>query len=341
MTTPRKTITLSLLALSSLVAIPTAKACSRIFLNRDGGDMVSARSWDLYIDDKPKIVYYPAGIAHPGSVKKNVLGWTSKYASAGVRSFDAGTSDGMNEKGLAANMLYLDGSQYEPADQRPSLNNIAWAEYVLDNFATVEETLKGLARVRVISTKAGGREWPLHLALEDAKGDSAILEYVDGKLSVHHGKKFTVMTNEPPMPKQLANLKKYKLFGGNLAMPGDIDPSSRFVRASSYLKTLPNPKSHEQAVGYVTGILRTTMVPFGAEDTGSSEAADTWPTRWSTIADLSRKRFYFLPGITQNIFWIDFGKLAGTRTPLAIKPTSALQGDVSDQLVRSAHAIKG
>ena len=124
-------------------------------------------------------------------------------------------------------------------------------------------------------------------------------------------------------------------------MPGDIDPSSRFVRASSYLKTLPDPKSHEQAVGYVTGALRTTMVPFGAEDTGSSEAADTWPTRWSTIADLSRKRFYFLPGITQNVFWIDVGKLVVAKTPLAIKPTADLQGDVSGRLIKSMAASKG
>ena len=256
-------------------------------------------------------------------------------------SFNAGISDGMNEKGLAAHLLYLDGSKYEPADARPTLSNIAWGKYVLDNYATVGEALAGLAKIRLVSAKASNREWPLHLAIEDAKGDSAILEYVDGKLVVHHGKEYAVMTNEPKLTDQLANVKNYKLFGGKLAMPGDIDPASRFVRASSYLKTLPDPKSHEEAIGYVTGALRTTMVPFGAENTGATVAEDTWPTRWSTICDLSRKHFYFLPGVTQNIFWVDFGKLAKSKTPLAIKPTASSHGDVSGRMTKFNPPTKG
>jgi choloylglycine hydrolase len=326
---------LSLLALSACIGIPSAKACSRIFLNRKGCDMVTGRTFDLYMEDKPVLVYLPAGTVHPGSAKENRAGWTSKYASIGVRSFNAGIGDGMNEKGLAAHLLYLDGSKYEPKDARPILNNIAWVEYVLDNYATVEEALKGLAKVRVAPSLAGGREWPLHLAIEDAKGDSAVIEYVDGKLSLHHGKEFTVMTNEPPLGEQLENLKKYKLFGGKLPMPGDIDPASRFVRASSYLKTLPDPKSQEEAVGYIAGVLRTTMVPFGAEDTGSSEAADTWPTRWSTLADLSAKRFYYLPGRSPNAFWVDLRKLAKSKKPLALKPSSSLEGDVTARMLSS------
>ncbi|MFK5073457.1 linear amide C-N hydrolase, partial [Klebsiella pneumoniae] len=86
-----------------------------------------------------------------------------------------------------------------------------------------------------------GQEWGLHVAIEDTTGDSAVFEFVKGKLVVHHGKEYTVMTNEPPLAEQLVNVKRYKLFGGKEAMPGDIDPSSRFVRAASYLKTLPQP----------------------------------------------------------------------------------------------------
>ena len=35
----------------------------------------------------------------------------------------------------------------------------------------------------------------VHVALEDASGDSAILEYLGGKLVVHQGREFRVMTN--------------------------------------------------------------------------------------------------------------------------------------------------
>jgi len=40
--------------------------------------------------------------------------------------------------------------------------------------------------------KGGG-----HLALADASGDSAIFEYISGKLVIHHDRKYTVMTNSP------------------------------------------------------------------------------------------------------------------------------------------------
>ncbi len=43
----------------------------------------------------------------------------------------------------------------------------------------------------------------LHLALEDAAGDSAIIEHLDGKPVVHHGSQYRVMTNDPPYDEQL------------------------------------------------------------------------------------------------------------------------------------------
>jgi choloylglycine hydrolase len=44
----------------------------------------------------------------------------------------------------------------------------------------------------------------LHLSLSDATGDSAILEYINGKLVIHHGSQYRVMTNSPTFDQQLA-----------------------------------------------------------------------------------------------------------------------------------------
>ena len=160
-----------------------------------------------------------------------------------------------------------------PLTRGPAVSNLQWAQYVLDNYATVAEALDGLKIVQIVSNKAAGREWPLHLAIEDATGDSAVLEYVGGKLVIHHGKQVTVMTNEPTLDEQLANLKRYKLFGGNLPMPGDVDPASRFVRATSYLKTLPKPANTYEAVSQLAGVARNVAVPFGAT---THPAATPW-----------------------------------------------------------------
>jgi penicillin V acylase-like amidase (Ntn superfamily) len=48
------------------------------------------------------------------------------------------TACGINEKGLAANLLYLAESDYgTPAASRPDLSSGGWAQYVLDSHATV------------------------------------------------------------------------------------------------------------------------------------------------------------------------------------------------------------
>jgi len=42
-----------------------------------------------------------------------------------------------------------------------------------------------------------GKPLTIHLSLSDASGDSAILEYLDGKLVIHHSKAYKIMTNSP------------------------------------------------------------------------------------------------------------------------------------------------
>ncbi|MCK9915138.1 linear amide C-N hydrolase [Microbacteriaceae bacterium K1510] len=309
-------------------------ACSLILWNTNGQAVLAARTMDLYVDDQPRLVYLPRGIARRGVAGADAATWTSKYASAAMTGFDAGTSDGMNEAGLSAHLLYLHGTEHEPADRRPGVSNLVWAQFVLDNFSTVAEALEGLKQVRIVSTPAQGREWPLHLSLEDASGDSAVIEFVGGRAVVHHGKDVTVMTNEPALAEQLANLKRYRLFGGDLPMPGDIDPMSRFVRAASYLKTLPKPDDTVEALGHLAGILRTVTVPFGAHDTSGGDAVDSWPTRWGTIADHTHKVYYVMPANGPNVFWVDLSKFDPRSADiLAVSAYDAgLSGDVSGQL---------
>ncbi|MCS7009601.1 MAG: linear amide C-N hydrolase [Chthoniobacterales bacterium] len=43
-----------------------------------------------------------------------------------------------------------------------------------------------------------GRAASGHLALADATGNSAIVEYLGGKPVIYRGREFTVMTNSPP-----------------------------------------------------------------------------------------------------------------------------------------------
>lgn len=327
-------ITLSLVATS----IPQwVSACSVAFWNNNSQAKVVARSVDLYMSDEPMLVVLPRGIDKDGSSGENSARWKSKYGSLVVTAFHTTTAtDGMNEQGLTGHLLYLDGTEYEKRDvAKPGITNGIWLQYALDNYKSVSEAVEGLKSLQVTSIPIGGREWPLHLALEDASGDSAIFEFIKGKLTIHHGPQYTVMTNEPAFSIQLENLKKYKLFGGKLSMPGDIDPLSRFVRLASYIKTLPEPKTYVDAVAGVYSVMRSAMVPFGAEDTSSGISTDTWPTRWVSLQDLSNKIYYFSSTLAPNVIWVDFKNLRfseGSST-LQLDPTNiALTGEVSKSL---------
>ena len=57
--------------------------------------------------------------------------------------------------------------------------------------------------VQLVMVSAHGFDATLHLAIEDADGDSAIMEFDGGGPVIHHGREFTLMTNDPTYDEQL------------------------------------------------------------------------------------------------------------------------------------------
>lgn len=306
------------LLLGLLVAPDLSPACSRILWNTNGQAVVVARSMDWSHSFGDRLVIYPRGMRMLGMPGDNPATWVSKYGSVGVVHYELnqsvrktlldsgdpaadlgdpfvnGNSEGMNEKGLAAHTLFLAASSHEARDPRkPGVLNSEWVRYVLDNFATVKEAIAGLEAVQIVCAKAGDVEYPQHMALEDPTGDSAIIEFIDGKMVIHHGREHTVMTNDPPYPAHLANLKRYKSFGGAIAeLPGGNEPEHRFVRAMEFVRTLPEPKDQPEAMAYLFSVIRNVSVPFGAVY-HSLPGSPTYPTWWTSAADLTNRIFYF------------------------------------------------
>jgi choloylglycine hydrolase len=251
--------TLSVTAVAcGLLATPQAGACSRVLWNNNGKFVVAARTMDWSHSFEDMLFVYPRGQKMDGDVDGGVE-WTSKYGSVGCSvigyakqyGFDFvkdGHSDGINEKGLAAHLLYLEETIYAEPDDRPGLSYMRWVRYILDNFATVDEAVAGMKGVRIVPVEFGGKLLGLHMAIEDPSGDSAIFEYINGNLVVHHGKQYTVMTNDPSYPFHAENIKRFKDFGGDEDLPGTTEPDDRFVRVAHYLgrrrtKQMRSPRS--------------------------------------------------------------------------------------------------
>lgn len=282
--------TLSLLSFSE-----SSYACSRILDAVKGHDVLVARNMDWYGQMPTSLYVYPRGMERVGSMDDNPIEWTAKYGSIVAASYDMFTTDGFNEQGLGAHLLWLEPSDYGQRDTKQSgLYVFLWAQYYLDNFATVDEAVNFTNthpfQILPFYLQDKQRWVKLHLAIEDASGDSAIIEYIDGKPHVYHDRSYTVMTNDPVYSQQLENLRGYIGFGGDKPLPGSASPEDRFVRASYYLKSLPQPVTEQEQMTYLTSVINNVAHPFeGPTPTRPDNAG----TIWSTMLDLTHKKYYF------------------------------------------------
>ena len=275
--------------------------------------MLVTRNMDLAVDDLATLYVFPKGITKNGYAGTNSAVWTTRYGSVVVGS---GTpyysSDGINTQGFAFHCLYLYGTEYETRDQRPGVSLGQYGEFLLDNAATVSQALDLMGQYQLVPEPLVGTIWPIHIAIEDASGDSAVIEFVNSQMKVYHGSTpTTVLTNEPTLDIQLQYLPYYLYFGNEIGypLPGDVDPVSRFVRASAFLLTLPKPSSLADAVSYLLSAIRCEVEPFGSVVPSPPGASPGWPTLWTSLYDLTNKRIYFDHTVPRNNFWINMRKL--------------------------------
>lgn len=290
--------------LSSLAATPSAGACTRLVYLGAHDDVITARSMDWKTDVATNLWIFPRGMARNGQAGPNSVTWTSKYGSVIASGYEVSTTDGMNEAGLVANVLWLVESEYPAYDGRgPGLSIAAWAQYVLDNYGTVKEAVEALRAqpFTVVTDKVPGEDRlaTLHLSMSDASGDSAIIEYIGGKQVIHHSRDYQVMTNSPVFDQQLALNTYWKQIGGTVMLPGTNRAADRFARASFYVNAIPKSEDPVKALASVFSVIRNASVPFGIN---TPEEPNISSTRWRTVADHKRKLYFFESALTPNTF---------------------------------------
>ncbi len=315
--------------------------CSRILWRGKDGDLVIVgRNMDWFEDMDTKLWISPRGMERNGLTAENPLKWTAKYGSIFVIAYGLGAVDGLNEKGLNGNMLFLAESNYGMRDPRnPGLSLSLWLQFFLDSFATVEEAVDHMEKhsfqVRPI-TAGVGKKVPIHvhLSLADKTGDSAIVEIIDGKPIVYHDRRYRVMTNSPPFDRQIESLRRYKGFGGNEELPGSTKAADRFVRAAYYLTRLPDTDNERQAIAGVLSVMRNVSQPFGAS---MPDEPNTSPTIYRTVADLTNGIYFYESTTSPNIIWVDLKKIDFSAGTKMLDPASKdLIGDVTDEFEKAA-----
>jgi penicillin V acylase-like amidase (Ntn superfamily) len=315
----RKKLTVAAMSAAVLLGVATypgvADACSRILWNDNGYAVMVGRTMDWPESTQPILTVFPRGMERDGGkagpetvVTENPARWTSKYGSVVTTVYGVGTADGMNEKGLAVHMLYLRATDFGARDTaKKGVQAGLWGQYMLDNAATVEEALKLFDGIQPVMILANGHKATLHLAMEDATGDSAIVEYIDGKPVVHHGREFRVMTNDPTYDEQLALLKKqdFSKPSSSVDVPGNVNAIDRFQRATYYLNNLTKPANEREAAAGILAVARNVSVPFGAPYKGFG----LYNTEYRTAADLTNKTYYFELTTSPSVIWTNLSAM--------------------------------
>jgi len=138
----------------------------------------------------------------------------------------------------------------------PSLTKVCWLDlsnWILGNFENVTDLKDILLKSDQETIYTIGPVNPmfnffnLHWRVDDPEGKSIVIEYVDGKLSIHNNT-VGVATNDPPFDWHLRNLGNYV----NLRPTSDIDPKTDtgFVQVDSDIGLVPSqPGSGSNTIG--------------------------------------------------------------------------------------------
>ncbi len=123
----------AMLLSASIMVSSAAEACTRFVYLGAGDEVITARSMDWKTDVGTNLWVFPRGMKRSGEAGPNSIEWTSKYGSVIASGYDISTTDGMNEAGLVANVLWLVESSYPKYDGKaPGLTLAAWAQYAIE-----------------------------------------------------------------------------------------------------------------------------------------------------------------------------------------------------------------
>ena len=318
-------------------------ACTRVVYAGDNA-VATGRTLDWREPIPTSLRIFPRGEKHVSYDDPTCnLEWVSKYGSVTAISYDMGIGEGMNEVGLAVNVLYLPGSVYElpnGQEHRKKLSSSVWPQFFLDQFATVEEAMKVVKQDLVYidaPSMPGGSAATLHLAMSDSTGNCAVIEYKDGVLQTHEGPEYNVLTNAPFYDQMLAVRNYWKEVGGMNMLPGTNRSTDRFSRASFYRSLLSKDLKHRQALASVFGIIRNCAVPAGISIPDSPEISTT---QWFSLCDQTQMVYYFQLTASPCVVWVDLKKAklkeGSPQTTLTLTDDGTQVGDVTSKFAKAA-----
>lgn len=353
---------------SSFMLVEHSFACTDVRVMAKDKTVVIGRTLEFAEDLNSNVRSAPRGTAFNNKAPdgSTALSWKSKYGYVYVDALNVAVAvDGINEKGLSFEYLFLPGeTQYQtvPAQkQKQAVPYYYFGDWILGNFSTVEELRKELANIIVFEQTLPGLDkvFPLHASVFDSTGKGIVIEFVEGKMVVYNNEA-GIMTNSPLYDWHMINLRNYTHLSpytptpvivngmtfaatgqgsGMLGLPGDISPPSRFVKMAALSATAIPAETAGEALNLVQHFLNTVDIPRGFVRAKTDGADAVELTQWAVFKDLTNKVLYYRTynDMTTRALSLDKVNLAENapllKMPLAGKPIVI---DVTEHFLKQA-----
>jgi choloylglycine hydrolase len=291
------------------------------FVLRSGERFVLGHNLDFYTEMGFVVVnkkyVKKTALLYPGEKPAQ---WVSKYGSITFnqlgKEFPFG---GMNEEGLVVEQMWLDESQYPPADERPALMELQWIQYQLDNCSTVDEVLESEKIIRISQNQSN-----IHYLVCDRLGKVASIEFIDGKCVWHtDGTMPTEVLTNSTYDKSLNYLKEQESIGEEKPNAETDESMDRFVKLTKALKDY-NASPATPIVDYAFKTLAS--VSFNGENHA---------TQWSIVYDAQKRNIVFKTHINakqRKLRLSDFDYSCNSPTQI-LNIEGKIEGNVSGQFV--------
>lgn len=332
-----------------------ALACTGLSLTAADGSYVQARTieWGNSALESMYVVI-PRGQSlqslTPGS--EPGVAFKARYGVVGLAVVEERfIAEGINEAGLSAGLFFFPqyGSyeSYEAAQSDRTLVDLEVAQWILTQFATIDEVKASIGSVRIVGLEANA---VVHWRIGEPSGRQVVLEIVDGVPHFYENE-VGVLTNAPGFEWQVTNLNNYvnlrpgdvepykmdektlRAFGataGFLGLPGDDTPPSRFVRAAFFRATAPQRATAFATVQECFHLLNNFDVPIGLEHPAGECPDIPSATQWTSAIDLTHRVVYYKTAYNNTIrsidlSQIDFGKVRYQVHPLDREPVQPVE----------------
>lgn len=169
--------------LTSSIAYP----CTT-FVLRKGNSIIFGRNLDWYSGTGLAMVnsrnLEKIALVNPS---EKAVKWISKFGSVTFNQIGRELPfGGINESGLVVEHMTLDETVYPSKDNRYVIGAFQWIQFQLDNYSTIEEVINSDTFLRIEDSSK------IHFLICDRFGNSAVLEFLNGKMVCLTGKDLPV-----------------------------------------------------------------------------------------------------------------------------------------------------